>query len=366
MAAPPIWALGHHQCRFHDYTEEQILDIGHAYRERQIPCDVLWLDIDYMDGFRVFTWDTNKFPDVPGMLGKMRAEKLRLVTIVNPGVKAETGSPVFDDGRRRNLFCKTESGNLYVGQVWPGRTVFPDFSRAETRAWWSELNAKHVESGIAGIWNDMNEPATGDVEPFSMRFDRDGANHPHERFHNQYALLMAMSTHEGLRRQNPNLRPFILSRAGFAGIQRYAAQWLGDNSSEWDHLRMSIPMAMGMGVSGQPFIGADIPGFSANPTPELAVRWMQYGAMTPFCRCHNEAGERDQYPWSFGPGVEKRNRAALELRYRLLPYIYSAFFRASETGEPIQRPLVYDFQTTGTRVRPTTLTCSATRCSSRP
>jgi alpha-glucosidase len=344
MAAPPIWALGHHQCRFHDYTEEQILDIGRGYRDRQIPCDVLWLDIDHMDGFRVFTWDTRKFPDVPAMLGRMKVEKLRVVTIVDPGVKAETGYPVFDEGRRRNAFCKTESGNLYAGQVWPGRTVFPDFSRAEVRAWWSDLTAKHVESGIAGIWNDMNEPATGDVEPFAMRFDRDGLNHPHERFHNQYALLMAMSTHEGLRRQNPGLRPFVLSRAGFAGIQRYAAQWLGDNASDWDHLRMSIPMATGMGVSGQPFIGADIPGFSANPTPELAVRWMQYGAMTPFCRCHNEAGERDQYPWSFGPGVEKRSRAALELRYRLLPYIYSAFLRASETGEPIQRPLTYDFQ----------------------
>ena len=344
MAVPPIWALGHHQCRFHDYTEEQILDIGRTYRERQIPCDVLWLDIDYMDGFRVFTWDGSKFPDVPGMLGKMRAEKLRLVTIVDPGVKAEPGYAVFDEGRRRNVFCKTESGNMYTGQVWPGRTVFPDFSRRDVRAWWSEWNARHVEGGVAGIWNDMNEPATGDVEPFSMRFDRDGANHPHERFHNQYALLMAMSTHEGLTRQNANARPFILSRAGFAGIQRYAAQWLGDNASDWDNLRTSIPMAMGMGVSGQPFIGADIPGFSANPTPELAVRWMQYGTMTPFCRCHNEAGERDQYPWSFGQGVERRNRAAIELRYRLLPYIYSAFVDASQTGKPIQRPLVYEFQ----------------------
>jgi alpha-glucosidase len=344
MAAPPLWALGHHQCRFHDYTAEQILDIGRSYREKNIPCDVLWLDIGFMNGYRVFTWDPVKFSNPAEMMAKMRADKFRLVTIVDPGIKAEPGYAVFDEGRRRNLFCKTQAGNLYIGEVWPGRTVFPDFTRAEARAWWSDLNAKHVESGVAGIWNDMNEPATGDVEPFSMRFDRDGANHPHERFHNQYALLMAMSTHEGLRRQNPGVRPFILSRAGFAGIQRYAAQWLGDNASDWDHMRMSIPMAMGMGVSGQPFIGADIPGFSLNPTPELAVRWMQYGAMTPFCRCHNESGEPDQYPWSFGPGVEKRIRAALELRYKLLPYIYSAFMRASETGDPIQRPLVYDFQ----------------------
>jgi alpha-glucosidase len=344
MAAPPLWALGHHQCRFHDYTDEQIIDIGRAYRDRDIPCDVLWLDIGYMRGYRVFTWDTTKFGDVPEMISRMRADKLRLVTIVDPGVKAEPGYPVYDEGRKRNLFCKTEGGQLYIGQVWPGRTAFPDFAQAEARAWWGDLCARHVEGGVAGIWIDMNEPATGDVEPFAMRFDRDGANHPHERYHNQYALLMAASTHDGLRKADPDTRPFILSRAGFAGIQRYAAQWLGDNQSDWDHLALSVPMAMGMGVSGQPFIGADIPGFSANPTPELAVRWIQYGALTPFCRCHNEAGERDQYPWSFGPGVEKRSRAALELRYQLLPYIYTAFVRASETGDPIQRPLVYDFQ----------------------
>jgi alpha-glucosidase len=344
MAAPPIWALGHHQCRYHDYSDTEILEIGKEYRKRQIPCDVLWLDIGYMRGYRVFTWDEQRFPDVPGMLSTMKEAGFRLVTIVDPGVKAEPGYPVFDEGRRHNLFCKTDSGQLYIGQVWPGRTVFPDFSRSEARAWWAELNAQHIESGVAGIWNDMNEPATGDVEPFSMRFDRDGANMPHERFHNQYALLMAMSTYEGMRRANPALRPFILSRAGFAGIQRYAAQWLGDNMSDWDHLRMGVPMALAMGISGQPFVGADIPGFSANPTPELAVRWMQYGALTPFCRCHNEKGERDQYPWSFGPGVEKRSRAALDLRYRLLPYLYSTFMVSSETGDAVQRPLVLDFQ----------------------
>ena len=344
MAAPPIWALGHHQCRFHDYTDKEIVDIGRSYRERRIPCDVLWLDIGYMSGYRVFTWDEEKFPDVRGMVAEMKANKLRLVTIVDPGVKAEAGYAVFDDGRKQNLFCKTESGKLYLGHVWPGHSVFPDFVRPETRAWWSDLNARHVESGIAGIWNDMNEPSTGDISPFAMRFDRDATNQPHERYHNQYALLMAMSTNQGMRQANPGGRPFVLSRAGFAGIQRYAAQWLGDNVSDWDHLQMSVPMATGMGISGQPFIGADIPGFAANPTPELFVRWMQYGAMTPFCRCHNEAGERDQYPWSFGAGVEKRIRDALDLRYRLLPYIYSAFVLASETGEPVQRPLVYDFQ----------------------
>jgi len=253
-------------------------------------------------------------------------------------VKYEPGYGVFDDGLAKNLFCKTEAGNVYIGQVWPGRTAFPDFSKPATRAWWGELNAKHIGSGIAGIWNDMNEPATGQVEPFSMRFDRDGENHPHERFHNQYGLLMAMGTDQGLLAAEPSLRTFILSRAGFSGIQRYAAQWLGDNCADWSHIAMSIPMTAGMGVSGQAFIGGDIPGFTSSPSAELAARWTQYGALTPFCRYHSERGESDKYPWSFGPGTEQLARAALQLRYRLLPYIYSAFVNSSETGAPIQRP----------------------------
>ncbi|HET7542382.1 MAG TPA: glycoside hydrolase family 31 protein [Polyangiaceae bacterium] len=344
ISLPPIWALGHHQCRWYDYNEADIVRIGRQYRERNIPCDVLWLDIEYMDGYRVFTWNTEKFPDLPRLLGRLAEAKLRVITIVDPGVKFEPGYAVFDQGLSQNLFCKTEAGNVYVGQVWPGRTAFPDFSKPRARAWWGALNARHVASGIAGIWNDMNEPATGQVAPFQMRFDRDGENHPHERFHNQYGLLMAMATHEGLLAAQPSLRTFILSRAGFSGIQRYAAQWLGDNCAEWSHLALSIPMTAGMGVSGQAFIGGDIPGFMSSPSAELAARWTQYGALTPFCRYHSERSEPDKYPWSFGPGTEKLARTAIELRYRLLPYIYSAFVTASETGAPVQRPLLFDFQ----------------------
>jgi alpha-glucosidase len=344
ISLPPLWALGHHQCRWHDYTADDVLRIGQQYRDRKIPCDVLWLDIEYMNGYRVFTWNSEKFPNLPDLLAEAKAQKLRLITIVDPGVKFEPGYPVFDEGIAKNLFCKTEAGNVYVGQVWPGRSAFPDFSKAEARAWWGKLNAEHIGSGIAGIWNDMNEPATGDVAPFAMRFDRDGENHPHERFHNQYGLLMAMGTHEGLLEAQPELRTFILSRAGFSGIQRYAAQWLGDNCAEWSHIAMSVPMTAGMGVSGQAFIGGDIPGFISSPSAELAARWAQYGSLTPFCRYHSGFGEPDKYPWSFGPGTEKLARAAIELRYRLLPYIYSAFVLASETGAPVQRPFVFDFQ----------------------
>ncbi len=178
ISLPPIWALGHHQCRWYDYSEADVLRIAKQYRERKIPCDVLWLDIEYMDGYRVFTWNADKFPDLPGMLAKVKENELRVITIVDPGVKFEPGYAVFDEGLAKNLFCKTDAGSVYVGQVWPGRTAFPDFSKAEARSWWGDLNAAHVASGIAGIWNDMNEPATGQVAPFQMRFDRDGENHP--------------------------------------------------------------------------------------------------------------------------------------------------------------------------------------------
>lgn len=347
MRLPPVYALGHHQCRWHDYTQDDVVALGRRYRKSELPCDVLWLDIGHMDGYRVFSWHPQRFPDVPRLLTELERERFRCITIVDPGVKYEAGYALFEEGRSRDLFCKTESGQVYSGEVWPGRTAFPDFSKAETRGWWAELNAAHVGLGLAGVWNDMNEPATGDVDPFAMRFDRDGANHPHERYHNQYGLLMALATEQGLLSGRPEQRPFILSRAGFAGIQRVAAQWLGDNCSSWEHLVLGLPMAFGMGVSGQAFIGADIPGFSSNATPELAARWFEYGALTPFCRCHNERGNQDHYPWSFGQDVERVARAALRLRYQLLPYLYACFLRTAASGEPVQRPMVWDFPNDG-------------------
>ncbi len=343
IQVPPLWALGLHQCRYHDYDAGGVERVAAEYRARGLPCDVLWLDIGYMDGYRVFSWSGERFPDPPALMAQLRAEGFRVVTIVDPGVKLEPGYPVYDEGRARGYFCKTASGAEYVGQVWPGRTVFPDFSRAAVRSWWGELIGRHAAVGLAGIWNDMNEPATGDVPPFAMRFGED-AEHPHERFHNGYALLMAMATQEGLERARPELRTFLLSRAGSAGIQRHAALWTGDNQSDWPHLEVSVPMLAGLGVSGHPFVGADVTGFAGRASAELAARWIQHGALTPFCRYHNSLGEADHYPWSFGGGVEAASRAAIELRYRLLPYIYSTFVEASRSGAPVLRPLLYHFQ----------------------
>jgi len=226
--------------------------------------------------------------------------------------------------------------------VWPGDTAFPDFATEEARSWWGELNAAHVKSGLAGIWNDMNEPATGVIDPRLMRFNH--GRESHDRYHNQYALLMAMGTTQGLREAMPDLRTFVLSRAGFAGIQRYAAIWMGDNMSRWDHLWLSMPMAAGFGISGQAFVGADIGGFAGNSNAELYLRWMQYGVLTPFCRNHSEIGNVDQYAWAWGDVVLGHVREALRLRYRLMPYLYAGFLTAAETGAPVQRPLVFDFQ----------------------
>jgi alpha-glucosidase len=303
---------------------------------------VLWLDIDYMDGYRVFTWNTRQFPDVPGMLARMRELGFRMVTIVDPGVKHDPGYAVFDQAIERDVLCRTEGGDIYIGQVWPGNTAFPDFVTQEARHWWGELNAAHVASGLAGIWNDMNEPATGVIDAGGMRFGK--GRYSHARYHNQYALLMAMGTTEGLLKANPDQRTFVLSRAGFAGIQRYAANWMGDNMARWDHLGLSVPMGAGLGVSGQAFVGADVGGFFHDTNAELLVRWMQYGVLTPFCRNHSMTGAVDQYAWAFGPAAEDLIREAIRLRYRLIPYIYAAFLRASDSGAPVQRPLVFDHQ----------------------
>jgi len=342
MAVPPLWALGNHQCRWHDYTQEQVGELGRRLRAEKLPCDTLWLDIDYMDGFRVFTWDKRRFPDPARLIRELEGMGFRLITIIDPGVKFDPGYAVFDDAAARGLLCQNAEGWIYVGQVWPGSTAFPDFSKEETRSWWGALNARHVRSGPAGIWNDMNEPATGDVPAEGMLFG-DGTI-PHDRFHNQYALLMAMGTVEGLLAAMPEWRTFVLSRAGSAGIQRYAANWLGDNVSRWEHLWMATPMALGLGVSGQPFVGADVGGFMGACNPELLVRWHQAAALTPFFRNHNAAGQPEQYAWAFGEETTRLCREAVELRYRLLPAIYSEFVRASETGLPVQRPLVMEFQ----------------------
>ncbi len=346
MELPPLWALGYQQCRYSYYPEARVREIAREMRERGIPCDVIYLDIDYMDGYRVFTWDKERFPDPKKLVSDLAEDGFRTVVIIDPGVKLDAQYEVFKQGIAGGHFICRPDGEPFVGTVWPGNTVFPDFLRAETRAWWGELHRELLEDvGVAGIWNDMNEPScfARNTLPDDVLQGEDGAKVPHAAVHNVYGLTMTMATMEGWRRINPDKRPFLLTRSGYAGVQRYAAVWMGDNHSWWEHLLMSIPMCLGMGLSGVPFVGVDIGGFSHDAEAEMFARWMQVGAFMPFCRNHSAKFTADQEPWVFGPAVEEISREYLRLRYALLPYLYNLFREASVTGLPIMRPLLLEY-----------------------
>lgn len=343
---PPLWALGYQQCRYSYYPEERVREIAAQMRAREIPCDVIYLDIHYMDGFRVFTWDRERFPNPRQMVADLAADGFKTVTIVDPGVKVDGRYEVFQAGIRDGHFVCHPDGELFIGTVWPGRTAFPDFLRAETRSWWGELHRELVcQVGIAGIWNDMNEPScfARNTFPPEVLQGEEGEQQLHAEVHNVYGQTMAMATHAGLKRLQPDKRPFLLTRSGYAGIQRYAAVWMGDNHSWWEHLRLAIPMCLGMGLCGVPFVGTDIGGFQHDAKGELFARWLQMGALMPFCRNHAAYQTADQEPWSFGPEIEDIARRFLRLRYRLLPFLYNEFYKASTTGLPIMRPLFLQY-----------------------
>lgn len=343
---PPRWALGYHQCRWGYKTAGRIRRLARDFRRRQIPCDALWLDIDYMDGYRCFTWHPKSFSRPERLLDELSRQGLKTVVIIDPGIKHEPGYDVYDDGAAGGHFCLARQGGEYVGRVWPGDSVFPDFTRPATRAWWGELHRHLVDAGVAGIWTDMNEPADftqpTHLVPDSLRMDNDGAPTSHRAVHNAYGMLMARATFEGLRRLRPDRRPFVLTRAGYVGVQRYAAVWTGDNLSSWEHLRMSVPMLLNMGISNIAFCGADIGGFREHPSAELYARWLQLGIFYPFCRTHS-AGKPEQDPFSFGARYEKINRRTIELRYRLMPYLYTELREALRIGHPLMRPLLLDY-----------------------
>lgn len=357
---PPRWALGHHQSRYSYRSEREVRTIARELRRRDLPTDVLHLDIDYMHGARVFTWDARRFPRPQRLLRDLAADGFRVVTIVDPGVKVERDFEVFRDGRARDVFCRNEDGSPYTLLVWPKRSMLPDFNRPEVRTWWGERHGPLLDAGVAGIWNDMNEPAGWKSElrvgrlvlprkaqDMSRVVQADPADPAkrvsHESVRNLYALQECRATREHLERARPGQRAFVLSRSGYAGIQRYAALWTGDNASRWSHLRESLPMLMNLSLSGVAFCGADIGGFAWNCTPELYARWIQIGALYPFARTHCMIFARRQEPWSFGRRVEAIAKAALELRMRLLPYLEALFRESEATGAPVWRPLFYEF-----------------------
>src|SRR2546423_12655106 len=355
---PPLWALGNQQSRWAYSPESRVREVARGFRESKIPADVIYLDIEYMDGYRVFTWDKTRFPDPSKLISDLSASGFRTVVIIDPGVKVNPNYYVYQQGRSRGDFVKTADGQELHATVWPGVCAFPDFTDAKAREWFGSLYKKHTDEGVAGFWNDMNEPGVflsaetpkPDIYhhpmktfPLTAVHAGDGQADTHARYHNVFGMQMARATFEGLKRLRPDSRPFVLTRAGYAGVQRYSAVWTGDNVASWDHLRLSIPMLLNMGVSGVPLVGADVGGFSGMTTPELYTRWLQAAALTPMLRSHSEWGSNPHEPYSFPKEFTDINRASVELRYRLLPYLYTLFHEHTETGAPVMRPLWFEY-----------------------
>ncbi len=346
---PPLWSLGNQQCRYSYMDEDEVREVARGFRDREIPCDVIYLDIHYMDGYRVFTWDEERFPEPERLISELRGLGFRVVTIVDPGVKADENYPVYVEGRERDLFCKTLDGEEYHNVVWPGMCAFPDFTNPRTREWWGENHRALLERGVSGIWCDMNEPSMFVPRNSTMPGDvvhpggPNGEAKYHAQVHNTYGSLMARAAREGLLKLRPQERPFVITRAGYAGLQRHALQWTGDNSSWWEHLWMSMPQLQNLGLSGVAWAGVDVGGFWGDANGELLARFTEFGIFQPFCRNHTAIGTRRQEPWAFGEPYESVCRKMLKLRQRLIPYLYTLFAECHESGAPILRPLLFEY-----------------------
>ncbi|MBN2164172.1 MAG: hypothetical protein JXR25_13560 [Pontiellaceae bacterium] len=347
MPMPPRWALGYQQCRHSYIPDTRAKEIADNFRTRQIPCDVIWFDIYYMDGFRVFSFSPEQYPDPSEMNDYLHRQGFKSVWMIDPGVKNEQGYSVYDSGSKIDAWVKTADGQNYTGRVWPGDCVFPDFTSPQVRSWWAGLYKDFMATGIDGVWNDMNEPAIFGAPHSTMPWDnrhQGGGILPegsHRQYHNIYGMMMVKGSREGIQAANPDKRPFVLTRSNYLGGQRYAATWTGDNYGTWEHMKMSVPMVITLGLSGQPFSGPDIGGFCNDASPELFGHWIALGAFYPFSRAHASDGTANQEPWEFGPEIEQVSRVALERRYQLMPYLYSTFHLASSFGLPIMRPLFY-------------------------
>src|ERR1700733_2472229 len=343
---PPLWAFGYHQCRWSYYPEAKIRKIANGFRENTIPCDGLYLDIDYMDGYRCFTWNRKYFPDPKRMIAELAAEGFKTVVIIEPGIRVDDNYSVFKEGKEKKYFCRRSDDYFMEGHVWPGRCQFPDFTNPDVRTWWGGLFEELVEMGVAGVWNDMNEPAvfgTGTF-PDDVRHQYDGHRGSHRKAHNIYGMQMVRATYEGLRKLMKNKRPFTITRAGYSGVQRFSSVWTGDNVASWEHLKLGNIQCQRLSISGISFCGTDIGGFSGEPDGELFTRWIQMGTFSPFMRAHSAGDTKEREPWSFGEPFTSINRKFIELRYRLLPYLYSAFWEHHRYGFPILRPVVMQEQ----------------------
>jgi len=347
---PPLWSLGYQQSRYSYYPEAQAREIVHTLREKKIPADAIYLDIDYQQGYAPFTINREYFPTFEKMISDFLAQGMRTVLITDLHIKKDPGHGYYpyDSGMKQDVFVKNPDGSVYVGKVWPGDSVFPDFTLYRVRDWWGGLYKNFVDMGVAGFWNDMNEPSVFFTPPKTMPLDvvhrlDDGTTLDHRAIHNVYGMENARATYDGLLTLRPNERPFVLTRAAYAGTERYAATWTGDNSATWNHIGMSVPQIMSLGISGYDLVGADVGGFAGSPPVDLLTRWYELGVFYPIYRDHAAKGTEPHEPWASGPEQEAIRRHYIELRYKLLPYIYTSMEETSRTGLPLMRPLFLEY-----------------------
>lgn len=341
---PQFWTLGYHQSRWGYDSADCIRKVAEKYRELKIPCDTMHFDIDYMDGYRVFTWNEKDYGKPGEFIHELEEKGFKSVCIIDPGVKQDENYSVYKEGIRQDYFAKTPEGEVYVNAVWPGDAVYPDFGKKEVRDWWAEKQDFLVQIGARGTWNDMNEPASFHGElPQDVVFTDEDEKADHARMHNVYGHLMSKATYQGLKEKDGR-RPFVITRACYAGTQKYSTVWTGDNQSLWSHLQMAVPQLCNLGLSGFAFAGTDVGGFGSDCTKELLCRWVQVGAFSPLFRNHSSNGSIYQEPWQFDQETLDINRKFIELRYQLLPYFYDLFWQCEKTGLPIIRPLVLHYE----------------------
>ncbi|WP_406843645.1 glycoside hydrolase family 31 protein [Flavobacterium soyae] len=343
---PPLWVLGYHQCKWSYYPESKVKEITSKFRELKIPCDAIYLDIDYMEGFRCFTWNKNYFPDPKRMVAELAEDGFKTVVIIDPGIKIDKDYWVYKEALEKDYFCKRADGPYMKGKVWPGECNFPDYTNPAVREWWAGLFKELVsEIGVKGVWNDMNEPAVMEVPnktfPMDVRHFYDGNPCSHRKAHNIYGTQMARATYHGVKRFAYPKRPFVITRSAYSGAQRYTSSWTGDNVATWEHLWIANIQVQRMSISGMGFTGSDIGGFAEQPTGELYARWIQLGVFHPFCRTHSSGDHGNQEPWAFDEEVINITRKFVSLRYQLLPYLYTMFWQYIEEGVPMLKPLVY-------------------------
>jgi alpha-glucosidase len=339
MKMPPLWSLGYQQNRYSYYPDTEVLRIAQTLREKKIPSDGITLDIHYMDRYQLFTWDKKRFPDPPQLTAKLNKLGFKLTVIVDPGIKVEKGAPAYESGAKDSVFIQYPDKTFYTGQVWPGWCNFTDFTSEKGRAWWRKQVKFFADNGVSGIWNDMNEISTwGQKMPSNVLFDFDGAKTTHLQAHNVYALEMIRSSYEGAR-EHFKERPFILTRSGYAGLQRYSAIWTGDNRAEDNHMLLGVRLMNSLGLSGVSFTAMDIGGFTGGASTALFTRWMQIGAFIPYYRNHTALNTKASEPWAYGEDALEISRNFINFRYKLMPYMYSNFYESTQTGMPVMRSL---------------------------